>query len=289
MRSFAVVAGVLVCTWLFCARAAHAQDIVPIADAGPDVTLACVAPGGTPVNLSALGSSIGPDFDYFWSAPGVQFSDPTSPTPIGIFPVGVTVVTLVVTHTDPETGEETQAADTVVVTVSDTTAPLVHAVADPTLLWPPNHKLVPVHVDLVAFDTCDPDPDVELVWISSSEADNGTGDGNTANDIAEATTGTEDVDFLLRAERAGPGAGRVYSALYRATDESGNHADALVRVFVPHDRGHDELVDDGSGHGGDFAKAKRDAQKAAKLQMRAAKKSAKLAKKAYKAALRASR
>jgi hypothetical protein len=243
------------------------------------------------VNLNATSSSIGPDFSYFWSAPGVQFSDPTSPTPIGIFPVGTTVVTLVVTYTDPETDEQTQASDTVVVTVSDTSPPLLYAVADPAVLWPPNHKLVPVHVDLLAFDTCDADPEVELLWIASSESDNGTGDGNTSDDIQNAVTGTDDVDFLLRAERAGPGAGRVYSALYRATDASGNEADALVRVLVPHDRGHDELVDDGD-YGEwkrDLVQAKKAAKKAAKLQMKAAKLSAKLAKKAYKAALRASR
>jgi hypothetical protein len=278
-----------VVVWLFSAGVAHAQAVVPIADAGPDVTLTCVAPGGTPVNLNATGSSIGPDFSYFWSAPGVQFSDPTSPTPIGIFPVGTTVVTLVVTYTDPETAEETEAVDTVVVTVSDTTPPIVSAVADPTVLWPPNHKLVPVHVDLLVFDTCDSDPDVELLWIQSSEAENGNGDGNTSGDIQDATTGTDDVDFLLRAERAGPGAGRVYSALYRATDASGNTADSLVRVLVPHDRGHDEMVDGPDVDRHDVVKAKKAAKKAAKLQMRAAKQQAKLAKKAYKAALRASR
>lgn len=278
--------------WLALVGVAHAQAVVPIADAGPDVTLACVAPGGTPVNLNGTGSSIGPDFSYFWSAPGVQFSDPTSPTPIGIFPVGTTVVTLVVTYTDPETDEQTQAEDTLVVTVSDTTPPLVYAVPDPSVLWPPNHQLVPVHVDLLAFDACDSDPEVELLWIQSSQADNGNGDGNTSNDIQDAQTGTDDFDFLLRAERSGPDrAGRVYSALYRATDESGNYADSLVRVLVPHDRGHDELVDDGD-YGDwkhDVVQAKKAAKKAAKLQMKAAKLSAKLAKKAYKAALRASR
>src|SRR5262245_35025806 len=124
MRRWMLLAGL----WLLSAGVAHAQ-VVPIADAGPDVTLTCAAPGGTPVNLNATGSSIGPDFSYFWSAPGVQFSDPTSPTPIGIFPVGTTVVTLVVTFTDPETDEQTEASDTVVVTVSDTTPPLLYAVA----------------------------------------------------------------------------------------------------------------------------------------------------------------
>jgi len=43
--------------------------------------------------------------------------------------------------------------------------------------------------------------------------------------------------FLLRAERAGTGDGRVYTITYRAIDAAGNSAEASCVVTVPHDVG----------------------------------------------------
>jgi hypothetical protein len=271
------------------ASAAAAQT-TPVANAGPDQTIACAGQNGTPINLSGMGSSIGPDFSFLWSAPGVTFNDPTSLTPIGVFPVGTTEVTLTVTFTDPNTAVQTSASDTALVTVTDTTPPLLFASPDPAQLWPPNHKLVPVHVDVTVFDACDATPAVELVSISSNEADDAKGSGHTGGDIQGADVGTDDVDFALRAERAGPGSGRVYSALYRATDLAGNHSDSLVTVVVPHDMGHGAKA--GGGDGGKNGKkqidlAKKASVKAAKAQLKAAKAAAKAAQKAYRAALRA--
>lgn len=266
------------------AVAAHAQT-APVANAGLDQTVGCVGQNGTPINLNGMGSSMGSEFSYLWTAPGVTFNDPTSLTPIGVFPVGETEVTLTVTS------GEASASDTVIITVSDATPPMIFASADPSLLWPPNHELHDVHVDVLVFDACDADPALELVSVASSESDNGTGDGNTTGDVQGADLGADDRDFQLRAERAGPGPGRTYSALYRVTDLALNHSDALVQVIVPHDMGH---------HGGlspgddakratekQIAQARKASVKAAKLQLKAAKKAAKLAQKAYKAALRA--
>jgi hypothetical protein len=86
-----------------------------------------------------LGSSIGPDFSYLWTAPGVEFKDATVLTPIGVFPVGVTEVTLTVSFSDPTTGEETSASDTAQIAITDTAAPMLLVSADPAQLWPPNH------------------------------------------------------------------------------------------------------------------------------------------------------
>ena len=268
---------------------ARAQT-VPVANAGPDGAVGCVAPGGTPINLNGMGSSIGPDFSYLWTAPGVDFNDPTSLTPIGVFPVGTTEVTLTVTFTDPATGAQSTASDTVLVAVTDSTPPLISASPDPSILWPPNHKLHDVHVDVLVFDVCDASPVVELVSISSSEPDNGTGDGNTGGDIQGADLGSDDRDFQLRAERSGPGSGRTYSALYRVTDLASNHSDFLVRVIVPHDMGHHGGASDDSGmHQAEqqIKAAQKAAVKAAKAQLKAAKQSQKAAKKSYKAALKA--
>lgn len=271
---------------------AAAQAVVPVANAGPDVTVDCVGPDGTPLNLNGLGSSIGDDFSYLWTAPGVAFDDPTILTPIGVFPAGATEVTLTVTFTDPSTGAETSASDTAIVTISDTAPPMLLVNPDPDQLWPPNHKLHDVHVDVLAFDTCDAAPAVELVDIFSSEPDDGIGDGNTDGDIQDADLGTDDRDFALRAERSGPGDGRVYTAVYEATDLAGNHVDAQALVLVPHDMGHGAA----NGHDGEMKSAKKEiakaqklAKKAGKKQLKAAKKAAKLDKKAYKIALKAAK
>lgn len=274
----------------FCVTA-RAQT-APVANAGPDVVVGCAGQSGTPINLNGMGSSIGSEFTYLWTAPGVSFNSPTSLTPIGTFPVGTTTATLTVTSTDPASGATATASDTVDVTVTDTTPPMVLATADPSQLWPPNHKLHDIHVSVLSFDACDAEPAIELVSISSSEADNGQGDGNTSGDIQGADVGSDDRDFALRAERSGPGSGRVYSALYRATDLAGNTSDSLVLITVPHDQGNHG----GAGSGNDdaehdtkkaIAQAKKDALKQAKVQLKAAKKLAKQQAKAYKAALKA--
>ena len=91
-------------------------------------------------------------------------------------------MTLTITHTDPITLVETSDQDTVNVSVADTTPPTLVLVPDPAVLWPPNHKLRNVKVLAIVTDACDPDPTLTLDSISSSEPDNGLGDGDTSND-----------------------------------------------------------------------------------------------------------
>jgi hypothetical protein len=125
------------------------------------------------------------------------------------------------------------------VTVRDTTPPTLTVLADMPVLWPPNHELVPVNIAGQVRDLCDPNPQVALVSVTSSEPDDapGTGDGNTTGDIAGADLGTADTDVDLRAERNGSGTGRVYQMTYRAVDASGNSTPAFAVVTVPHDQG----------------------------------------------------
>ena len=120
--------------------------------------------------------------------------------------------------------------------VLDITPPKITVSVTPSRLAPPNHKLVPITATIVATDECDPNPQVRLVSITSSEPDNGLGDGDTPGDISGATTGTDDRAFQLRAERAGTGPGRTYTITYEAKDASGNTAQATATVLVPHDK-----------------------------------------------------
>jgi hypothetical protein len=203
------------------------------ADAGDDVVdVRCAGPDGTRVTLDGSGSTP-PGASFLWSAEGVRFNDATSPTPTGLFPLGVTTVQLTVTL---ETGESD--TDSVDVEVIDDTPPTITAKAVPSVLWPPDHKLRDVHVRIQVSDNCSCGDDVSVTLVSatSSESDDGNGDGNTTDDIQGADIGSDDRDVQLRAERSGNGNGRVYTLRYRAEDAAGNHSEAVARVSVPHDQ-----------------------------------------------------
>jgi len=128
--------------------------------------------------------------------------------------------------------------DTMAVEVVDVTPPAFERLeAEPSVLWPPNHKLRPVRVRLEVHDNCDASPQVSLLAVLSSEPPDDRGDGDTEADIFEVDLGTDDRAFLLRAERDGRGPGRTYRSTYSATDFSGNSAEGSAMVRVPHDQG----------------------------------------------------
>ena len=122
--------------------------------------------------------------------------------------------------------------------VADTTPPTIAVELDPDLLWPPNHKLVQVTATVVAADNC-PGVAFALTSLTSDEPDDaqGGGDGHTTGDIRGVLIGTPDTGFFLRAERQGGGDGRVYTAVYTATDGSGNEAADSGEVIVPKSAG----------------------------------------------------
>lgn len=112
------------------------------------------------------------------------------------------------------------------------------AEADPSELWPPNHK----GVDISIVGVTDPDGDVVSITVDSISQDEpvletGTGSGNTCPDAAGVGTDTAEV----RAERAGnpkvPGDGRVYHIAFTAEDGQGGTCEGEVLVCVPHDQG----------------------------------------------------
>jgi hypothetical protein len=118
----------------------------------------------------------------------------------------------------------------------DHTPPVLQLTADPSQLWPPNHRMVPVKVSVDVKDDQDPQPVVTLVSVRSNEADNGLGDGDVGEDIQDAAIGSDDRDLSLRAERSGTGSGRVYTLTYQARDAAGNIGTATVDVAVPFSR-----------------------------------------------------
>jgi hypothetical protein len=281
---------------LLMAVPASAVDV--IADAGDEeIFVDCSATDGSSVPLDGTASTVdgspaheNPDTTFLWEAEGVDFNLPTDPMTTGTFPVGETIVTLTVTHTDatdPLNLIETFDEDEVVVIVEDIDPPTITAVSDPMVLWPPNHKMHEVYVDLVVMDSCDPDPQVVLTDLYSNEPDNGNGDGNTVDDIQEVEIDTDDRVFLLRAERMGGGSGRIYTAEYTATDASGNAGSGMVQISVPHDQGELKAAKAEAKAAQKMAKAAEKA--AAKVDKQAAKDAAKAAKEAAKAAKKAAK
>jgi hypothetical protein len=198
----------------------------PTVDAGPDVTLEASSPDGAPYDVSAHVTA-----SDACGAIGIAIS-PVPPE----YPLGSTVVT--VTATD---ASGNVASDTVTVTVEDTTPPELSISVTPTMLWPPNHRMVLIEVTVSVFDIADPNPTVALALIESDE-DDGIDTFDPAFDVTliEGRKGADiqviDGQIYLRAERAGKSDGRVYTITFEATDASGNTAVAMATVAVPHNQ-----------------------------------------------------
>jgi len=197
------------------------DTLPPVVEAPPDVVAECTSPEGTPVDIGTAAAT-----DLCDASVTVTNDAPA------LFPLGMTTVLWTAVDASGNAGSDPQ-----LVTVVDTTPPSISVELGPTVLWPPNHKLVDVTAVVTASDACDAAPAVRLASITSDEPDNGRGDGNTTGDVAGAEFGADDREFQLRAERRGGGAGRTYTVTYEAVDASGNVAAAAATVFVPHDRG----------------------------------------------------
>jgi hypothetical protein len=191
------------------------------------ITVECTTAGGAPASHPQIVA-----FLAGASATDVCDANPAlSHNAPGFFPLGATPVTF--TATDAH-GNSSQCLSTV--TVADTTPPVVTLALDSHLLWPPNHRMVTINASVVVTDICDPNPGFLLSSVTSSEPDNALGDGNTVNDVQGTEIGTPDTQFQLRAERSGPGPGRIYSILYLGFDGSGNTTPASAQVVVPHNQ-----------------------------------------------------
>jgi hypothetical protein len=204
-------------------------------------------------------ASFDPDGDaisFHWdvSDASVVLDDPTSPTPTGFFPIGITMATLTVT--DGNGGFDT--CD-VLVTVQDTTPPEVMCTTDLAALWPPSHEMRTVRLIVTGTDNVTNPEEITVasITVSSDEPDDSDGDGSTIGDVdgedghsapvefAPSMTfdptvgdaGAWIVDVQLRAERDGEGDGRCYTIDVEAFDTSGNSATTSCCVVVPHNNG----------------------------------------------------
>jgi hypothetical protein len=204
----------------------------PTADAGTDTETECTSPQGATLLLDGSGSSDLEDNIVLlaWNRDG-RVGTPVGAGAVVEIEQGLGEQTTYYLRAIDAHGQSDE--DFVVQSVVDTTAPDLSLSVSPAVLWPPNHKLTAVEVDLVVQDTCDLNPVIRLVSISSNEGDLANGTGNTSPDIQGADFGTDDRQFLLRAERRGAGGGRVYTITYEVEDADGNIATATAAVVVP--------------------------------------------------------
>lgn len=235
-------------------------NLSPVADCGSGaITVEATSAAGASVQLDGS-DSFDPDGDtisFLWAVSdlAVVLDDPTSATPSGVFPLGITMATLTVSD-----GNGGVSTCDVIVTVQDTTPPEVAATTDIAMLWPPNHKMRNVKLFIIGTDVVTDTADIEVLsaTIRSDEPDNGDADGNTTGDVGGQDGFTSPVDVTgqltfdpgagdngawvvtvqLRSERQGTGDGRSYIVDVVARDTSGIEGTTSCVVVVPHDRGH---------------------------------------------------
>lgn len=115
------------------------------------------------------------------------------------------------------------------------------AIANPSALWQPNGKMVPIAITNVT----DADGDsftIRITAITQDEPVNGKNQGNADPDGAGVGTSSASI----RSERDGDGNGRTYKITFTATDSRGASSTGSVTVCVPHDQGrNDTCSDDG--------------------------------------------
>jgi hypothetical protein len=150
-------------------------------------------------------------------------------------PVGTNVIDVSVT----DTGSNTVSCMTQLV-VQDTNSPVItSASAEPSVLWPPNHKLVEVTVHARVADKCSVTT-YKITKVTSNEPVGSQPDW--------IITGNHTVK--LRAERLGSGHGRVYTITIQAQAAGNLSATKTVTVTVPHSQGEGgEGGDDDHDHG----------------------------------------
>jgi hypothetical protein len=108
--------------------------------------------------------------------------------------------------------------------IVDRTPPVIRGlVANPSVLSPPNHQLVPVTISAAVTDNCDASPLTKIISISCNEV---------------APPGDIQITGNLT----------VTLAAVQSTDASGNKSSALVTVTVPKSNGNTSSVSNIKSH-----------------------------------------
>jgi hypothetical protein len=186
----------------------------PVVTVPADITVEAATSAGTVVNFTATA---------FDAVDGV-LTPTCTPASGSTFHIGLTQVRCTATDAATNMGEATFN-----IAVVDSTAPVITQFApSQSVLWPPDHQMVSLTIQVTVTDSGDAAPVCSILAIGSNEPVNGTGDGDTGPDWSFSG-----LSFSLRAERAAAGNGRVYTITGECRDSSGNVSHALTTVRVP--------------------------------------------------------
>jgi hypothetical protein len=111
----------------------------------------------------------------------------------------------------------------------DKTAPTLTCSAAPAVLWPANHKMVPVSTTVNLTDSLSGPAGFVLAGISSNDPGTGPTDITGFEIARPSTTGS------LRADRSNKVDSRIYTLFYKGTDIAGNLVECVTVSIVPHD------------------------------------------------------
>jgi len=213
-----------------------AQNTPPTLICPAPVNLDCTPTNGAALTLTAMISDAQTNaVTAVWFVDGTAFQTNDLPAGTTANPVAVTF------SAQFQPGEhdvEVRASDgqgvvscTTQVDIRADLAPEIHRLtATPNVLWPPNHKMRQVVLNLDASD-CQVVTS-RVVSVRSSEPPRGTGIGDLTPDWVIGTNG---LSLLLRAERSGQSRnGRIYTITVEVSDGTGNATNRNVIVTVPH-------------------------------------------------------
>jgi hypothetical protein len=224
----------------FMAAPRAAARALPTVSCSSNQVLECVSSNGAPAVVQALVHDIdGSPLTVLWlvnrrpvatnSLPPFVTTNAILLTLTNTFRPGTNEVLVWVS----EGGTNTVMCSSTVIARDSTPPAMIGLTATPRVLWPPNHRMVPIRIDVRATDACGP-----VTWrvtsIQSSEAVDARGSGHTSPDWIIGGPHRA----AVRAERAGPGPGRIYTIGVDVADPAGNSTNSTVRVYVPHDQGH---------------------------------------------------
>jgi hypothetical protein len=167
-----------------------------------------------------------------WSLTGAQTGSSTvlgSTTTLTISTEGTTTLTYF--GTDNAGNQEKPHSLTVQM---DKTPPVITASTSPSVLWPPNGKLVTVTVSGTMSDNLSGiNPSTAVFAVQDSY-----GLVQPSGPVSLSPDGTYSFTISLEARREGQGQnGRLYTIVVSAADNAGNASSAATTVIVPHDQG----------------------------------------------------
>ena len=125
----------------------------------------------------------------------------------------------------------------VIVNIIDSEAPTLAPVANKSILWPPNSKMIPITITANTDDNSGGTLTLSAI-VSSSEPTSGLWPNDLSPDwtlpMIDQEAGT--IDLFLRAECSPKCSVRIYTITIAVEDESGNQSTSSLQIISPHDK-----------------------------------------------------